>query len=256
MELCEMNTPNTIVDKTKQWMMNNRWIAPLVIIGVIVIAIGMFTDALDKILKFTEKRVIEEKTTVSLKTTELVSTLNARADQIVKRLDQDIENIDKAALAATQDMSFFSKNTQPYFELDKSNNRFSPFFVESKESEAEIYERVMRETLNINNELRALKAKFRELHKKHIGAILDDQRLLAREYSNQILMLLREEYPRITAQNVGVSPGTYATGYKHTLVNTREITGCRSNLSDVYDADGVLSSSSAPNNQVNKDSSR
>lgn len=250
-----MNTPDTTVDKTKRKIMNNRWIAPLIIIGLIIVAIGTFTDAIDKILKFTETRIVDNKLTESSTTTELVSILKERAEQIVKRPNQDIENIDKAALAATQGMSPISDDTQPYFKANKSSSQSSRFFADSKESEANVFGRVMKETWDINNKLRSLKSSFEKLHKKHIDAIKKDQRILAREYSNKILVLLREKYPSITAQNVGVSPGAYATGYKHTLVNVREITGFRSNLSEVYNV-GSVSKASSPNNQVNKDASR
>jgi hypothetical protein len=43
--------PNQVT-QFKAWCQSNRWIAPVIIIGIIVIAAGKFTDAWDKIHKF------------------------------------------------------------------------------------------------------------------------------------------------------------------------------------------------------------
>src|SRR4051812_41587884 len=37
------------VERFKQWVVANRWLSALLILGVIIIAIGKFSDALDKI---------------------------------------------------------------------------------------------------------------------------------------------------------------------------------------------------------------
>ncbi|ULA61800.1 MAG: hypothetical protein LZF60_380012 [Nitrospira sp.] len=174
---------------------------------------------------------------------ELIQLYRARAAETVKRIEGAIKNIRLETSKKTAGMMCVdiggSNGDSSASSKSKSTrtlkNRNEMIVAEPEESESEICQRVKREAVDITDHLEYLKQRFEDLHKSHIESIQEDNRNLERVLLDQILNLLYQ-YNVIVAGNIGIGPGTYATGFREVIVNIREAAGFyEADLDDIYE---------------------
>lgn len=176
----------------------------------------------------------------------LIATLDARAKDILRKIEFDIRELDQVTFESFQKCQDHAESgefgndligTPPSTTTDlMSKFPFHPEFSSSPmQTRAEDCLRIMKQEGYVVRELDNIQKEFMTLHAKHILALKDADLALAHEYNRQIQELLYVRYTEVTAQNVGMNPGPYATGFEKTWVDTRAITRFRqTDLFTVY----------------------
>jgi hypothetical protein len=88
-------TEDTKVDHFIRKIKNHKLLASLVIIGLIVIAIGSFTESIDKILSFAEKRIGVSMNSVNKDLRKLSTTSNTKSE-LTKKIDPNASSYSDA----------------------------------------------------------------------------------------------------------------------------------------------------------------
>lgn len=212
-------------------MLPKNWVGPtfvlflIVVWSVVLVALFLYSPSTDS-------------------TAELVTILEGRAQTVIEKIDNDIHAIEQEAFKASNKFGGLIGrpiDTSTGLPLkEPMEERTSPFMTgepHNQETNSEIATRIMKESFDISEGLRAIKTKFISLHQRHIDALRAGHLILAREYSARIWKLLSAEYEELGLRNIGIDPGAYAHGYRKVLVDVRSLIG-NNDYSVVYFPEG------------------